>query len=116
MLVAVGLVGAGPAAWAGWVDWAELDERGQRVGLVHAAANAVGVVCYSASLLARVRGRPMRGRALGFAGLTAVSLGGVLGGHLAYRQGARAKRAEPGHIADEPVTDGSVTTRPPDAA
>lgn len=103
VLVAVGLAGAAPAAWAGWVDWAELDERARRVGLVHAAANAAGVLCYSASLLARVRGRAMRGRVLGFAGLAAVSAGGVLGGHLAYRHAARSERVDPGDVAEGPA-------------
>ncbi|QMU76708.1 Rieske (2Fe-2S) protein [Streptacidiphilus sp. PB12-B1b] len=101
VLVAVGLAGAGPAAWAGWVDWSELHERQLRVGLVHASANAVGVACYTASLVARVRGRSLRGRALGFAGLAAVGLGGLLGGHLAYRQAAGANHAEDvAHVAE----------------
>ncbi|MFF4169645.1 Rieske 2Fe-2S domain-containing protein [Streptomyces sp. NPDC001744] len=87
-LIGVGLVAAAPAAVAGWVDWAELQRRQARVGLVHAAANITGVALYTGSLAARVRGRAALGKALGFAGLTAVGLGGAIGGHLAYRQGA----------------------------
>jgi nitrite reductase/ring-hydroxylating ferredoxin subunit len=94
VLVAVGLAGALPAALAGWVDWSEQHERQLRVGVVHAAANATGVALYTASLVARLRGRTVRGRALGFAGLTVVSVGGVLGGHLAFRQAAGANHAE----------------------
>ncbi|QMU69927.1 Rieske 2Fe-2S domain-containing protein [Streptacidiphilus sp. P02-A3a] len=101
VLVAVGLAGAVPAALAGWVDWAEQHERQMRVGVVHAAANATGAVLYAASLAARLRGRSFRGRMLGFAGLAAVSAGGVLGGHLAFRQAAGANHAEDvPHVAE----------------
>jgi len=85
-LVALGLAGAVPAVVAGLVDWAEQDQRQLRVGVVHAAANTIGVTCYTASLVARLRGRPLAGRAWGFAGLTVATVGGILGGHLAYRQ------------------------------
>ncbi|URM92556.1 Rieske (2Fe-2S) protein [Streptomyces sp. MRC013] len=93
-LVATGLAAAGPAALAGWVDWAELPREQQRVGLVHAAANVTAVALYTASYTARRRGCVRRGKALGFAGLTAVFAGGALGGHLAYRQASGANHAE----------------------
>ncbi|MFC8706665.1 Rieske 2Fe-2S domain-containing protein [Streptomyces anulatus] len=94
-LIGVGLAAALPAAVAGWTDWAELERRQMRVGLVHAAANATGVGLYAASLVARARKRSVLGKTLGFAGLTAVGLGGAIGGHLAYRQAAGANHAEP---------------------
>ncbi|MFC7966385.1 Rieske 2Fe-2S domain-containing protein [Streptomyces cinereoruber] len=115
VLIGVGLAAAAPAAVAGWVDWAELRRRQMRVGLVHAAANIAGVGLYTASLAARARGRALRGKALGFAGLTAVGVGGAIGGHLAYRQGSGVNRAasvpdlvEPGwhgigQVADLPL-------------
>ncbi|MEE1943163.1 Rieske (2Fe-2S) protein [Streptomyces sp. TRM 70361] len=93
-LVGIGLAAAAPAALSGWVDWAELRKPQMRVGLVHAAANVTAVGLYAASLNARLRGRRGRGRALAFAGLTAVSAGGALGGHLAYRQAAAVNHAE----------------------
>ncbi|MFD6418287.1 Rieske 2Fe-2S domain-containing protein [Streptomyces sp. NPDC060194] len=93
LLVGVGVAAALPAAAAGWADWAELQRRQLRVGLVHAAANATGVTLYAASLAARTRGRTTLGKALGFAGLTAVSAGGAIGGHLAYRQASGANHA-----------------------
>ncbi|MFF5638802.1 Rieske 2Fe-2S domain-containing protein [Streptomyces sp. NPDC012825] len=111
-LIGVGLAAAAPAAVAGWVDWAELRRRQMRVGLVHAAANATGVGLYTASLVARARGRTLRGKALAFAGLTAVGVGGAIGGHLAYRQGSGVNRAasvpdlvEPGWHALGQVAD-----------
>ncbi|MFD5461903.1 Rieske 2Fe-2S domain-containing protein [Kitasatospora sp. NPDC127059] len=93
VLVAAGLLAAGPAALAGWVDWARLDPPRRRTGLVHALANSGGVLLYGASLLARCRGRRGRGRLLGLAGLAAVSGGAALGGHLSYRQAAGPDRA-----------------------
>lgn len=94
LLVGVGLAAAGPAALAGVVDWAELHRQQARVGLVHAVANTAAVGLYGASLLCRLPGRAGAGRAYGFFGLTAVGLGGMLGGHLAYRQASGANHAE----------------------
>ncbi|MFF7457050.1 Rieske 2Fe-2S domain-containing protein [Kitasatospora sp. NPDC008115] len=97
VLIAAGLATAGPAAVAGWADWACLDPPRRRTGLVHAAANTTGVLLFAGSLLARCRHRPLRGRLLGLAGLTAISLGGVLGGQLSYRQAAGPNRAAAVH-------------------
>jgi nitrite reductase/ring-hydroxylating ferredoxin subunit len=94
VLVGVGLAAAAPAALTGWVDWADLHREQQRVGLVHALANSAAVGLYAASLTRRVRGRRAAGRAYGFLGLTAVAAGGLLGGHLAYRQASGANHAE----------------------
>ncbi|MFI5829044.1 Rieske 2Fe-2S domain-containing protein [Streptomyces sp. NPDC051578] len=94
VLIGVGVVTAVPAALAGWTDWAELPPEQARVGLVHALTNSVGLCLYAGSFLARARGRTWRGRALSAAGLAAVSAGGALGGHLAYRQAAGANHAE----------------------
>ncbi|TXS22876.1 Rieske (2Fe-2S) protein [Streptomyces sp. ms191] len=111
-LIAVGLAGAAPAAVAGWADWAELPPEQSRVGLVHAAANIGAVSLYATSLLARLRGRPLKGRLLALAGLATVAAGGALGGHLAYRQASGANHAEavphlvgPGWHPVGPVTD-----------
>ncbi|MFE7654082.1 Rieske 2Fe-2S domain-containing protein [Streptomyces bottropensis] len=94
LLVGVGLAAAAPAALAGVVDWAELHRRQQRTGLAHAVANSVALGLYAASLACRVKGRAGAGRTCGFLGLTVVGLGGMLGGHLAYRQASGANHAE----------------------
>ncbi|MFI1167530.1 Rieske 2Fe-2S domain-containing protein [Streptomyces sp. NPDC020801] len=108
-LIATGLLTAVPAAVAGWVDWAELHRQQMRVGAVHATANVTALTLYAGSLTARLRGREALGKALGLAGLSAVGIGGALGGHLAYRQASGANHAEhvphlvsPGwhHVAD----------------
>ncbi|MGK5532514.1 Rieske 2Fe-2S domain-containing protein [Streptomyces sp. URMC 129] len=101
-LVALGLTAALPAALAGLTDWAELRKPQKRVGLAHAATNTAAVALYAASLSARLRGRRLAGRALGFAGLATVGAGGALGGHLAYRQAAGANHTDVVPAAMEP--------------
>ncbi len=86
LLVAAGLATAAPAALAGAVDFADQFPEQERVGVVHAAANTTAVACYAASLVVRSRGRS--GRVLGFAGLTAATVGGFLGCYMAHRQAA----------------------------
>ncbi|MEU9078406.1 Rieske 2Fe-2S domain-containing protein [Kitasatospora sp. NPDC004745] len=113
--VALGLLTAGPAALAGWVDWSRLDPPRRRTGLVHALSNTTGVLLYAGSMLARCRGRRGRGRLLALAGLTALSVGGTLGGHLAYRQAAGPDRAAavPGLAPADWIGLGPVDDFPP---
>ncbi|MEU1605438.1 Rieske 2Fe-2S domain-containing protein [Micromonospora matsumotoense] len=92
-LVALGTVSAVPAAVAGLNDWAELSRDQRRVGLVHAAANTVGLTLYAGSLAARLNGRHGVGRVLAYLGLGAASAGAYLGGHLAYKQGAQVSQS-----------------------
>ena len=93
-LIGLGLLAAVPAAVAGSADWAEQHEQQMRTGVVHAAANTTAVTLYLGSLLARGRGRTGLGRALGYAGLAAVSVGGLLGGDISYRLAGGANHAE----------------------
>ncbi|WP_409073754.1 Rieske 2Fe-2S domain-containing protein [Micromonospora chalcea] len=92
-LVGLGTVSALPAAVAGLNDWATLSRDQRRIGLVHAAANTVGLALYAGSLAARLNGRHGLGRALSYLGLSAASGGAYLGGHLAYKQGAQASQS-----------------------
>lgn len=94
-LVGLGTVAALPAAIAGLNDWAALAREQRRVGLVHAAANAVALTLYASSWAARRRGRHGVGRALAYAGLSTASMGAYLGGHLAYKQGAQVNQSVP---------------------
>jgi uncharacterized membrane protein len=84
VFVALGLVSALPTVATGLADFTTLDRRKQRVGVVHAGANAVGAGLYAISLANRVRGRRARGIAFGMLGATALTVGGYLGGHLAF--------------------------------
>jgi nitrite reductase/ring-hydroxylating ferredoxin subunit/uncharacterized membrane protein len=86
VLVGSGIVAAVPTAAAGLSDWADAEPEGRRVGLVHATCNTVALLCYSASLAARLLGRRKAGVGLGVAGAVAISAGGYLGGHLSYVQ------------------------------
>jgi nitrite reductase/ring-hydroxylating ferredoxin subunit/uncharacterized membrane protein len=89
-LIALGLTAYLPTAAAGVNDWADsepVDDAVRRVGLVHAASNAVGATFYSLSLRARRRGARGRGAALGFAGMAVMTAGGYLGGHLSLSKG-----------------------------
>src|SRR5487761_1155559 len=89
-LALVGLAASVPATLAGAADWSEQHEQQMRVGVVHAFANTAAIGCYAASTAL-----PARARMLRLAGLAAAGAGGVLGGHLAYRQSAGANQAEP---------------------
>ncbi|CAM5280748.1 Rieske 2Fe-2S domain-containing protein [Streptomyces xanthochromogenes] len=95
LLIGMGVVSAVPAAWAGWVDWAEQPERQLRTGVVHAASNGVAIGLYAGSWAVRGRGRPVLGRLLALAGLGVASVGGMIGGHLAFRQAVGSNKTEP---------------------
>lgn len=92
-LVGAGVAAALPTAAAGVADWSELDPPERRAGVVHAAANLTATALYGLSFLARRRGRRTGGVMLGLAGATAATVGGFLGGHLAFRRGAGVNRA-----------------------
>ncbi|MCD1143695.1 Rieske (2Fe-2S) protein [Kocuria sp. LUK] len=92
VLVATGVVAAVPTAATGLHDWSDTRGAPRRVGLVHAAANSAALGLYTASLLARLRGRRTAGKALGLAGLGALTAGGYLGGHLSYVEGVGVNR------------------------
>ena len=84
VFVALGLASALPTVATGLADWRELDRERQRVGVVHAGSNAVATGLYAWSLVARLRGRRARGITLGMLGAGAATVGGYLGGHLAF--------------------------------
>jgi nitrite reductase/ring-hydroxylating ferredoxin subunit/uncharacterized membrane protein len=86
VLVGSGIAVAVPTAAAGLSDWADAEPEARRVGLIHASCNTLAVLCYSASLVARLLGRRKAGVGLGLAGAAAISAGGYLGGHLSYVQ------------------------------
>lgn len=84
-LIGLGLAAAVPTAYAGLSDWLDTEGAERRVGLVHAAFNTAALSLYAASWLARGRGAPGTGLAVGGAALLAA--GGWLGGHLSYALG-----------------------------
>jgi nitrite reductase/ring-hydroxylating ferredoxin subunit/uncharacterized membrane protein len=85
-LVGLGVLAALPAVATGLSDWVDTDGAEARVGLVHATANTVALICYSLSWWGRRRGG-YAGQLWSGAGATAATVGGWLGGHLAYGLG-----------------------------
>jgi nitrite reductase/ring-hydroxylating ferredoxin subunit len=90
-LAAFGVLAVVPAVLTGAADWSEQHEQQMRVGVVHMLAVTAAAGLYGASLAA---GDPRRGRALRFAGLATAGAGGLLGGHIAFRQAGGANHAE----------------------
>jgi uncharacterized membrane protein len=86
-LVALGVLSAGPTAYAGLASWSRLEGADRRVGAVHAIGNDVAIVLFIGSLAARVRGDHWRGVRLALLGNVATAAAGHLGGHLALSRG-----------------------------
>lgn len=89
-LIGLGLLAYLPTAAAGINDWADTevtDDGIRRVGLIHAVCNAVGASLYALSWRARRRGARRLGAAFGLAGMTVMTAGGYLGGHLSMTKG-----------------------------
>lgn len=89
-LIAVGIAAYGPTALTGVNDWADTepaDDGVRRVGLVHAATNAIALSLQLVSLAARRRGDRRTGAVLGAAGTAVLGAGGYLGGHLSFAKG-----------------------------
>lgn len=85
-MVGLGVATVLPTAAAGVLDWTQLGRAKQRVGVVHAVANVAATGLYAASLAHRVRGHRGRGILTALAGMGVATLGGLLGGHLAFGQ------------------------------
>ena len=100
-LVALGVLAALPTAAAGASDWSDTYGPDQRVGLMHAAANATATVSQVFSWLARRRGHRLSGVALSIAGLGLCAGSAYLGGHLVLVRGIGVNNT----AFQEPVTD-----------
>ena len=92
LLAAVGVAATVPTAAAGLADWSDTYGPGRRVGVVHAAANLVGVGFYVASMRSRRRGNRVSAAAFGLVGMGAMTAGGYLGGHLTLVRGIGVNR------------------------
>jgi nitrite reductase/ring-hydroxylating ferredoxin subunit len=101
MLVGLGILSAIPTTATGLNDWSDTIGEQQRVGAVHASANAVALSLYVASLAARRSGRRGTGKALGLAGLGALMVGGYLGGHLSFTRAVNVNHTALEHRPQE---------------
>jgi hypothetical protein len=109
LFVAAGLMTAVPTVATGLADLADLPVEDRRLGVVHAALNGLGLLAYTLSLKARLRGSWPRGAASGLVGASFLTAGAALGGHLVFREGAGLRRTQDGPPDDGPPDDG-----PPD--
>ncbi|MPZ86433.1 MAG: DUF2231 domain-containing protein [Actinophytocola sp.] len=91
-LVALGLAATPPTVLVGLADFGELNAEQRRVGLLHASANLVSTGFFLNSYLCRLRRRHTAGVVWSSFGLLALGVGGALGGHLSYAQGAGVHR------------------------
>lgn len=101
-LTGIGLAAAPPAVLLGLADYDRLNRRQQRVGVVHAIANTAALACFAASYAARRQEAHTKGKVLSLLGMSVLGVGGALGGHLAYAQGAGVFRWQ------RPAEDGNV--------
>lgn len=83
-LTGLGVVAVLPTALTGWSDFGGMrSQADRRVGVVHAAGNAVAAYLQYRSWRARRRDHHVRGVALGVAGGAVATAAAHLGGHLA---------------------------------
>ena len=81
-LVGLGVVAALPTALTGWAEWARADCGTRRVGIVHAAANAVSTLIFLGSWAARSRRRHDLGVWLSRLGGVVLLVGAMCGGYM----------------------------------
>ncbi len=90
--LAVGIVGALPAALTGLNDWSHLKDDSRRIGIVHALLNTAGLTLNVASLVARRGGYRGLGRMLSGIAYAGTAISAHLGGHLSFGLGVRVNR------------------------
>jgi uncharacterized membrane protein len=83
LLVGLGALSAVPTMIAGLADLPGLSPRKRRTAVIHAAANATATLVYVQSWRVRRR-HHLLGAAWGMAGAAAATVGGYLGGWLAF--------------------------------
>ena len=90
--LAVGILGAIPAALTGLNDWSHLKDEARRIGTAHALLNTAGLTLNVASLAARRGGFRRLGRVLSGVAYAGTTLSAHLGGHLSFGLGVRVNR------------------------
>jgi nitrite reductase/ring-hydroxylating ferredoxin subunit len=90
--LAVGIIGAVPAALTGLNDWSHLKDDARRIGTVHALVNGAALTLNVLSLAARRGGMRNLGRLLSMAAYGGTLFSAHLGGHLTFGLGVRVNR------------------------
>lgn len=90
--LAVGILGALPAALTGLNDWSHLKDDARRIGTVHALVNAAGLTLNVLSLAARRGGMRGLGQVVSTVAYGGALFSAHLGGHLSFGLGIRVNR------------------------
>jgi nitrite reductase/ring-hydroxylating ferredoxin subunit len=90
--LAVGILGAVPAALTGLNDWSHLKDDSRRLGTVHALLNSMALALNVASFVARRDGHRGLGRMLSGVAYAGSLFSAHLGGHLSFGLGVRVNR------------------------
>jgi nitrite reductase/ring-hydroxylating ferredoxin subunit len=90
--LAIGCLGALPAALTGVNDWSHLKEDERRLGIVHALLNTMGLTLNVASLVARRSGHRGLGKLFSGVAYAGTLFSAHLGGHLSFGLGVRVNR------------------------
>jgi nitrite reductase/ring-hydroxylating ferredoxin subunit len=90
--LAVGILGAVPAALTGLNDWSHLKDDARRIGTVHALVNTAGLTLNVLSLAARRGGMRRVGKLLSGVAYGGTLFSAHLGGHLSFGLGVRVNR------------------------
>src|SRR5262245_59139355 len=91
-LVGAGVLSAVPTVVAGVADVSTIEPRKRRVAVVHAGANALATSIYAASWSLRRRHR-LTGVTVGLAAAAVATVGGYLGGWLAFGEANPRERS-----------------------
>lgn len=90
--IAVGVLGALPAAATGLNDWSHLRGDSKRIGTLHATLNSTGLALNVASLVLRRRDERTTARALSLLAFGGALFSAHLGGILSFGLGVRVNR------------------------
>ncbi|MGH3008217.1 MAG: Rieske 2Fe-2S domain-containing protein [Gaiellaceae bacterium] len=90
--LAIGCLGAVPAALTGLNDWSHLKDDSRRIGVVHALLNTMALTLNVASLVARRDGHRGLGKVLSGVAFAGTAFSAHLGGHLSFGLGVRVNR------------------------
>ena len=90
--LAIGVLGAVPAALTGANDWSHLKGDTRRLGLVHALVNTMGLALNIGSLALRRNGSRGLGRVLSGVAFAGAMFSAHLGGQLSFGYGVRVNR------------------------
>ncbi|ATE52734.1 DUF2231 domain-containing protein [Actinosynnema pretiosum] len=91
-LIGIGLASTPVAVASGLAEFTSLEKDQRRAAVAHLAFNGGATLCYLTSFRLRGHGFGVVARGVSLLGLTLIGVGGYLGGHLTYAQGAGVGR------------------------